>query len=214
MPTTIEKIKTNLGLEPVPEYMTNGPYQMYDSGGCETAVGEFLFGLVKSIKPLRILETGLYSAISAMFMADALKDNGFGHLDCVEYEQIHIERSKDRLSKMGLLPLVTVYNQSSLDFQPSGEYDLVHLDTEPFCRFSEFKKLYNFVKLGGFIIIHDLNELLGDRKSPWEDFVELIGDKIKDNEVQVIHLPTPRGITLFQRFSPTMAHWRLRTGKI
>ena len=214
MPTTTEKIKTALGLKLEWEYNTQGPYQMFDSGGCEVEVGEFLYGLVKAVKPQRILETGLYSAITTMFMADAVRDNGFGHIDTVEWERQHIERSKERLSKMDLLQFVTVYNESSLDFQPSGEYDLVLLDTEPQLRLSELVKFWSHIKPGGIIIIHDLNELLGNRQSPWEDFVEKIGDKIKDNELQIIHLPTPRGITLMQKFSPTMAHFKLRMGQI
>ena len=212
---TREKIKTELGLEEVNEYLTEGPFKMYDSGGCEIEVGEFLYGLVRVVKPQRILETGLYSAITTMFMADAVRENGFGHIDTVEYEKIHIDRSKERLSKMGLLPYVTEYFQSSLEFQPSGEYEMILLDTEPQIRFSELVKFYPFVRPGGFIMIHDLNEQLGiGPNSPWENFKEKFGDKLLDNELQIINLPSPRGFTLFQKYSTNMAQFKLRKGEL
>ena len=127
---------------------------------------------------------------------------------------LYMQKAKEKWIKLGVQDYITEYLIDSLKFNPTGEYDLVLLDTEPQQRFTEFNKFWPFVKSGGFIIIHDLNEFLGDRKPPWEDFVEKIGDKIKDNEVQIVHLPSPRGISIFQKFSSTMNHWKLKGGQI
>jgi len=214
MDTLTKQISEKIKEPVIPEYMNDQGWSMFNSGGVEAEVGEFLYGLVRAMKPLRILETGTHQGIASSYMALALKDNWKGHLETIEFEPIHLNKAKEKWTKLGVQDIITEYLISSLEFNPSGEYDILFLDTEPQQRFTEFNKFYPYVKPGGFIIIHDLNEQLGARQSPWEDFVEKFGDKILDNEIQIINIPSPRGLTIIQKFSPSMGQWKLRTGKI
>src|SRR5437870_1468065 len=73
----------------------NGPYSCFDSGATEVEVSEFLWGLVRLLKPKQILETGCYTGVSSLFMAQALKDNGFGGLVTLEIENTHKLRAEN-----------------------------------------------------------------------------------------------------------------------
>ena len=125
-----QTIKNKLGLKTVPE-VQDSKWRMFDDGGVEVEVGEFLYGLVRAIKPKRVLETGLYSAISAMYIALGLKKNGFGHLDTVEYEQAHLKRSKERIIKIGVQDVVTEYLEDSRTFNTPHQYELMFLILPP-----------------------------------------------------------------------------------
>ena len=110
-----------LGIKTVPEVSDpTGQYSMWDDGGCESDVGIFLYGFVRMLKPKRILSTGIYSGISDMYIAQALKDNGFGRTTALEYEQFHIDRARKLWEQMGVSPQITSINSASLTFQDAN----------------------------------------------------------------------------------------------
>lgn len=184
-------------------------HECFDDGGVETEVGEFLYGLVRMTKPERILETGLYSAISCMYMAAAVKDNEFGHIDTVEYEQEHIKRSKRRLIDTGLEKHVTVYQQDAREFVTSYMYDFMFLDTEPQIRFQELIKFYPSLKPGGFVFIHDLprdmcqGNVNPDHPEieswPWGNLPEEIKALVVSRDLTPWMFDTPRGLVGFYK---------------
>lgn len=187
-------------------------YKSFDSGGVELEVGEFLYSMVRMLKPKHILETGLYSGISCMFMAEALKDNEVGSIDEVEFEPKFIANSKERLSKLGLLQYVNIYQQSSLDFNPSNNYDLILLDTEPQIRFQELVKFYPRLNDGGYLFIHDLPRSLSQgavntdhpeiKNWPFGDIPEQMRLWLQEGKLRLFHLPNPRGLGGFYKTKP------------
>lgn len=50
----------------------------------ELEVGELLYGLVRSIKPVMVVETGTHKGYSTLLIASALEANGAGHLHTVD----------------------------------------------------------------------------------------------------------------------------------
>ena len=191
---------------------STGKYQMFNTGSVEAEVGEFLYGLVRMIKPQAVLETGLYKGWSGAYIAEALKENEFGHLDTIEIESQHINSSQGLFGQLGLDSWVTIYDISSLEFTPKKVYNLFFLDTEPQIRFSELNRFWDYLRPGGYILIHDLHPHLANRQPPWEDYVNLIGDKIKSYELIVITFQTPRGLVLMQKVSPEMGAYKLLKG--
>lgn len=179
-------------------------YSCYDDGGVEVEVGEFLWGLTRVMKPDRILETGLYSGISAMYFGLALKENGKGIVDTVEYEQKHAERAKKRIVDHGVQDHVIIHLMPSLDFTPQN-YDIIFLDTEPQIRFQEMVKFYPYLNEGGYLFIHDLpRSMCQGRINP--DHPEInswpFGDlpqEIKDMDLRPMYFPTPRGLVGFYK---------------
>jgi len=190
-----------------------GRYHMEDDGGVEIEVGEFLHGLVRILKPENILETGLYSAISCSYMAQGLRDNGFGHLQSIEFEQKHIERSKKRLDKLGLLKFVTINYQSSEDYVPDRKFEMIFLDSEPWLRFLELVRFLPSLKEGGFVLLHDLpNHMFQmpiegkDFGWPWGKIPQEIVNLVKDKQLVPIYFPSPRGMTML--YKPTPADYK------
>lgn len=206
-----------------PEVSDNtGNYHMADDGGVETETGEFLYGLVRLLQPGFILETGTYTGVSAMYMGNALKDNGHGLMWTLEVENKHKERAEKLWEKVGLSTPANHYNwvtcrlEASLDLEPKMyhlnslewrdlEIDLLFLDSEPEFRFKELVKFYPYVKPGGFIFIHDLHRHLSQHDNekffgwPYGKLLEEIVNLIKEDKLRVISFPTPRGLTGFYK---------------
>jgi predicted O-methyltransferase YrrM len=182
-----------------------------EAGSLETEVGEFLYGLVRMVKPTWILETGTYHGVSASYMADALKDNkleiGHGGVVTLEYEPKNLEIAKELFKKLGVDPWIYAELVSSLDYVPGVMYDLMWLDTEPGIRFEELIKYYPHLKPGGYVFIHDLHphmgqtnvEMNGMRNWPYGTLPEQIKNWLKDGELRPVHFRTPRGLTCLYR---------------
>lgn len=94
-------MKLPLDLLPEP---TNAEFKMYNTGGVEQEVGEFLYGLVRILKPNHVLETGTHKGIASSYMGSALKENTKGKLTTVEYEQTHYTEANLLFAKLELTP--------------------------------------------------------------------------------------------------------------
>lgn len=63
----------------------------------------FFYGLVRGLRPKLVVELGTYAGYSAYCMASALKDNGFGRLDCYDlwenypFNHVFIKEAKENL---------------------------------------------------------------------------------------------------------------------
>ncbi|MFA5937118.1 MAG: class I SAM-dependent methyltransferase [Candidatus Paceibacterota bacterium] len=182
-------------------------YTMADSGGVELEVGEFLYGLVRVLKPNRVLTTGIYSGISDMYIARAMKDNGFGHSYAVEYEPQHIARAKKLWDAVGVSDVIDTFLMDSRNFVPEGKYELMFLDTEPQLRFGELERFLPYLVEGGFVGIHDLprtfcqgNTVEGMEHWPFGKFPETLKENITEwLTLSKFHLPNPRGCVFFYK---------------
>ena len=191
-------------------------FSMADDGGVETEVGEFLYGLVRVLKPEFILETGTYTGVSSMYMAQALKDNGKGILTTLEISSIHRDRAEKLWTEVGVNLRVTCLLTESLEYSPLEQYDLIFSDSEPQIRFEEVIKFFPFLKQGGYIGIHDLPRSLcqgnfnpdhPEMKSyPYGDLPDQIKEWLKTDQLRMVHFPTPRGLTFL--YKPTEEDYR------
>ena len=183
-------------------------YKMFNDGGVEVEVGEFLYSLVRMIKPTVILETGTHHGISAAYMGMALRDNATsGLLTTLEFLPENYKIANDLFA---LLELKGGYVNSILvdaaDYRTSTQLDLVFLDTEPQTRFAELLKFYDNVKPGGFILIHDLHPHLHQIPNeehgfawPYGKLPSEIINLVKQDLLRVVHFRTPRGLTMFYK---------------
>lgn len=216
MPT--QRIQETLGLDLSPEKQ-DSYWQMFDDGGVEVEVGEFLYGMVRMNKPQRVLETGLYSGISAMYMGLGLEDNGSGVLDSLEYERVHIRRAKERIVKLGLSSIVAIYQTASLDFSPGESYDMILLDTEPHIRFQEMVKFLPQLNPGGFLFIHDTPRNLAQgnknpdhpefKSWPFGDLPAEIITMVGSSQLYPWHFNNARGLTGFYKPHNDDYKWEL-----
>lgn len=208
--------KSNGILKIEPEALNYGnSYSMFNDAGVEVEVGEFLWALVRILKPQQVFETGTHLGISCSYMAQALKDNGFGKITTIEYNPELIKQAEELWDRLELTPFINSVQGLSYNFQPAQDtvYDLLFLDSEPETRFREFELFYPFLKEGGFVLIHDLNYDMSQNThnpdhpevDPWP--FSKFPDSLKDKGLTKFNFPTPRGITCF--YKPTAKDYKI-----
>lgn len=199
------------------EVSPNGPnFNMFNDGGVEVEIAELLYSLVRVWKPKNAVETGTHLGISAAYIAAALQkeQEQSGHKGKVttyeilpEFQAQAIKLWKD----LEVDPWIDTKLEKSYDADIEGDIDFLFLDSEPQLRFDEFIKFFPQVSYGGLIIIHDLNNSLGHHGQthhdeydwPYGYWVPKLGNYVKDLKVQTIHVPNPRGCTIFQKTKHT-----------
>lgn len=209
----IQKSNGLIGLHPEVNDWTGKNFVMFDDGGVELEVGEFLYGLVRVLKPEKILETGTYTGISAMYMAQGLKDNGMGDIVSLEVDRTHKERAEELWRRVGLSEYARSQLESSEHFESKDEYDLLFLDSEPQYRFGELVKFFPHLKPGGYVFIHDLHRHMSQQPNekffgwPFGALPTEIENWVKDGQLRPFHFPTPRGFMGFYKPDPRDYKW-------
>ena len=202
-----------------PEHLGSEKFEMFNTGGVEAEVGEFLYALTRIVKPMRILETGTHLGISALYFALALKKNNSGDLITIELQSVCYLMAQALFEAMEIDDCVRLVRDHAENWNPGEmKFDIVFLDTEPSTRFDELMKFYPNVNEGGFILIHDLHchldhegEIVG---KIFGDFREKFGNLILDHSLQTVSFPTPRGLTVFQKTSPRFSCTKFLRGEI
>lgn len=92
--------------------------------------GEFLHALVTMAKPSRILEFGTWRGASAIYIADALKQLGLGHVTSVEKAVKNVLAARANIDEAGLSSYATVVHEDIDDFlrHDRGKYELIFID--------------------------------------------------------------------------------------
>lgn len=80
----------------------NRVVERVEDSGCESDVFEFLYALVRLLKPVRALEMGIRRGSSTVAIATALRDNGFGKLISVGCEPGTVECPSAQVTGAGL----------------------------------------------------------------------------------------------------------------
>lgn len=187
---------------------STGRYTMFNDGGVECEVGEFLYGLVRMMKPMHILETGTHKGVGAAYMGMALKANGNGGLTTLEFLDPHIATAKALIRKLGLEMQVNIVKEDARQYvvDHRTELDILFLDTEPQTRFEELLRFYPHVRPGGIIMIHDLHPHMHQIENqehgfawPYGVIPEMMAELIRSGELVKVHFRTPRGFTMFYK---------------
>ncbi len=209
--TITEFIAAKTGLQVQQEFWTYLPgYSMFNTSSVECEVGEFLYALVRLVKPDRVLELGTGYGISAIYMALALKQNGRGRLTTVECQPDALSVSQDLFKKLDLAQQLEIISVHVEDYEPGDAmFDVIFIDTEPHLRFNELLRFWKNLKEGGFVLIHDLHSNMGqsgetvnDMKDwPYGTMPEALKKLIADHELQSLSPTTPRGLYLAQKAS-------------
>ena len=140
----------------------------------EIETGQFLYGLVRAIKPKNAVETGTFEGFSAINIAQALKDNGIGKLhtiDCKNYfpqemfKNYKVEKWINQIIGFSPDKLEEIVSENDIDF--------AFLDGEHSGRavLSELEVLHKYFKAGSYITGHDYIRYL-DIKQAVDDFVK------------------------------------------
>lgn len=181
-------------------------YSAFNDGGVECEVGEFLYAMVRILKPTNVLETGTHHFVGGAYIGMGLKDNGFGKLDTLEFLPEIKAVADKRLVALGIEYFVDIHLKDARMFKTKNEYQLILLDTEPQTRFEELEKFYPKLAPGGFLFIHDLHRHMHQIPNDDHGFAwpfGIIPDRmlhlVNDGRLRPFHFPTPRGLTGFYK---------------
>jgi predicted O-methyltransferase YrrM len=175
-----------------PECLHPERWSMYDSMTAEVEVLEFLATLVTTVKPELIVETGAFLGVSAVWMAQGLKRNGFGRIVSCEFDPVVFEKAKAKIAESGVSEWIELRNESSLTMQVPGTIDLFYSDSDLAIREQEVRRYLPQIRPTGLILMHDAASHPGVVR---EAALRLEAEGL----ISVVLLPTPRGLVIAQK---------------
>ncbi len=177
---------------PTPECPHPERWSMYDSMTAEVEVLEFLRTVVTTIKPELVVETGTFSGISTLWIAEALQANGRGKVITCEFDPLVYADAKQRIQSSGLFEWIDCRNESSLELKVEGTIDLLFSDSDMQVREQEVRRFLPQMNPYGLILMHDASSHL---KQVRQAALKLEAEGL----ISVVLLPTPRGLVVAQK---------------
>ena len=141
--------------EPNEECQTPFLWSMIDGWTAEAETLEFLYALVRLVKPGVCVETGAWHGHAAAAIGRALRENGVGVLYTVEFDAETAEVARRRLQHARLSDRVTLIQGSSLDFDPPPGIDFLLLDSTLEIRGEEFLRFLPKINKGAIVVFHN-----------------------------------------------------------
>jgi predicted O-methyltransferase YrrM len=177
---------------PTPECPHPDRWSMYDSMTAEFEVLEFLKTLVTTTKPELIVETGSFMGASTLWLAQGLKENGFGKIVSCEYDPVVFAKAQDKVNQSSVKDWIDLRNESSLDMKVDGQIDLLFSDSDMPIREQEVRRYLPQVNPYGLILMHDASSHLRQVR---DAALKLE----REGLISVVLLPTPRGLVVAQK---------------
>ena len=167
-------------------------WHMYDSMSAEVEVLDFLKVLVTTVKPELVVETGTFSGLSTLRIAEGLQTNGFGSVITCEHDPKVFAAARQRFDSSGLGQWIDARNESSLEMKIEGRIDILFCDSDPSLREQEVRKFLPQMNPHGLIVMHDASSSM---KTVREGALRLEAEGL----ISVLLLPTPRGLVVAQK---------------
>jgi prolipoprotein diacylglyceryl transferase len=177
---------------PTPECPHPERWHMYDSMTAEAEVLDFLRILVTTIKPELVVETGTFSGLSTLSLAQGVQANGFGRVITCEHDRKVFAAAQQRFSASGLSEWIDARNESSLDLKVTGRIDLLFCDSDAPLREQEVRRFLPQMNPHGVILMHDASSAM---KTVRQAALKLEAEGL----LSVLLLPTPRGLVVAQK---------------
>jgi predicted O-methyltransferase YrrM len=158
----------------------------------EVEVLDFLKAIVTTLKPELVVETGTFSGLSTLKIAEGLKANGVGRVITCEYDPKVFAAAEKRFAASVLQPWIEARNESSLEMKIDGRIDLLFCDSDAPIREQEVRHFLPQVNPNGLILMHDASSAM---KTVREAALRLESEGL----LSVLLLPTPRGLVMAQK---------------
>ena len=163
-----------------------------DEQGAETETSEFMYGLIRLIKPAVVVETGSYLGDTTIAIAKALKENNHGKLYSCDINGSYAKEVNEWLEKEGLQEWgeVLLITGKELIAHLGNQIEFAFIDSggEKGVRENEIKTLIPFMKPLQMFALH--------ATAP-----QHVGMNAVANAIQLpkVYFNCPRGLTLFQK---------------
>lgn len=171
----------------------------WGAGAATIEEAQFLHALVLVLKPMHCLETGTETGWTAAHIAAALERNGKGHLVTLEIDPKRAEEARQHLAAEDLDHRVRVVEMPALEYLDcprdafSEQIDFALLDTHIPLRLDELRALTPHLSPGAVVCVHDTHP-----EHPMRAGTNLLADLRAVPGFTVLHLPSPRGLTVMQ----------------
>jgi predicted O-methyltransferase YrrM len=130
--------------------------------------------------------------VSTLWIAEALKRNGFGKVVTCEFDPKVFATAKQRIDGSGLGEWIEYRNESSLEMKVEGAIDLLFSDSDMPVREQEVRRFLPQMSSSGIILMHDASSHL---KVVRDAALKLESEGL----ISVVLLPTPRGLVMAQK---------------
>jgi predicted O-methyltransferase YrrM len=176
---------------PSPECPFPQRWSMIDGNTAEIETLEFLYSIVRLLKPGLVIETGAWHGYSAVALGKALRQNGFGRAISFEMDSEASEIARRRVREEDLSSLVEVSNASPLESRIDDQIDMLVLDSELTLRAPQFEYFRSQLRPGAIVIFHDT----GTNHRIVRDNVARLTE---EGLLTTVTFPSPRGIAICQ----------------
>lgn len=93
--------------------------------------GYFLYMQARAVRATRVLEIGTATGVSTLYLAEAVRENGGGHIDTVEKNARDAAEAKSNYVNNGVDVMISVHEGNALELLRAGlegPYDLIFVD--------------------------------------------------------------------------------------
>lgn len=172
-------------------------YKIYTKGSCNESTLQMLYSLIRFTRPKVVFEYGVCHAFGTGYMAQALKDNRFGHIWGFDINMIL--SAFELIEEADLKDYVTFVEGDSKEYGPqkaaelSEEVDFVFIDGDHSKEgtYSDFKTIEPYLAGEAIVVFHDI------ALKSVEEALENIRAEYPDWQYIVLY-PTAKGLGIFQ----------------
>jgi predicted O-methyltransferase YrrM len=175
-------------------------WRCWTGQGAEVEVANLLVALVMALKPEVIVETGTHLGVTVNALAAGCRANGSGHVWSLEPDEGWIAAATHVLGSNGLVDYVTLVQGEDVvamieAHDLAGRIGLGYVDCgEPTRRrASVAQAVLDNVTAHGVVLVHDTSEA-------WDAWGDGLRGALSEMHWRgIVHLPTPRGLTILGR---------------
>lgn len=151
----------------------------------EIEVSIFIGALVRLLQPELVLETGSFKGQTTWYIADALMQNGHGHLFSIEKDENLLLQAQFHCQDFRTVSFLC---GDSLNIKVTDAIDLAYFDAgQGRHRLAEFDHFYPY--LTGFVAFHDTDY-------PGYPIRETLVSLEEQGKIKFLDFPTPFGLAL------------------
>ncbi|HYM79257.1 MAG TPA: class I SAM-dependent methyltransferase [Candidatus Dormibacteraeota bacterium] len=176
-------------------------WSMYDGMATEVEVLQFLYALIRMLKPATIIETGTYLGYGTAHLALAAAHNDLGCVHTAEPKRELALSAENLFKRLDLSDRVRMFVGPGIEMMRSadwglGSVDFAFLDSDCGTRIEEMTALLPHLHEGSVVAVHDTSLLhqrvnLGPRV-PFKVFAS-------NHDMEVMNFNTPRGLMLLRK---------------
>jgi len=157
-------------------------WEATDADSAEKEIGEFIYGLIRLIKPKVVVETGCYLGDTTIMIEKALQDNKYGELYACDIDEKCVEKTQKKVKSK-------VFLKTGIDLikELGNKIEFAFIDSGYNCRGEEIVELLKYLSKGQMFLLHDT--------APQHIHLRELSEKLN---LRKVYFNTPRGLTLYE----------------